>query len=294
MKAKLKKITTIATIFTLTVLLTNMPTINFNLTYANQFESKLANNKLSNLQNIYFELCKAKEEKKDLNHRDIYNIVGKLPVTRTSNTKWAKSDIYQCNNENLKIGYSNDKKEKIEYIAYSINNSNDNINSVQLHYLDIKNYENKLGLILSTKSSELDKMLKVTNVQITDNNLYKTYSKIIKSVESNKNTNKKDLLNINKDFKQTYNDDESILEIVNNQKEKLSVNLNKNNEIETIKLLDKYENEQIVTYVKYEPDVDFLSAYNMKKNDTFTVLSPDQYNVDTAKDTFIKVINMNR
>lgn len=294
MKAKLKKITTIATIFTLTVLLTNMPTSNLNLTYANQFESKLANNKLSNLQNIYFELCKAKEEKKDLNHRDIYNIVGKLPVTRTSNTKWAKSDIYQCNNENLKIGYSNDKKEKIEYIAYSINNSNDNINSVQLHYLDIKNYENKLGLVLSTKSSELDKMLKVTNVQITDNNLYKTYSKIIKSVESNKNTNKKDLLNINKDFKQTYNDDESILEIINNKKEKLSVNLNKNNEIETIKLLDKYENEQIVTYVKYEPDVDFLSAYNMKKNDTFTVLSPDQYNVDTAKDTFIKVINMNR
>lgn len=294
MKAKLKKITTIATIFTLTVLLTNMPTINFNLTYANQFESKLANNKLSNLQNIYFELCKAKEEKKDLNHHDIYNIVGKLPVTRTSNTKWAKSDIYQCNNENLKIGYSNDKKEKIEYIAYSINNSNDNINSVQLHYLDIKNYENKLGLVLSTKSYELDKMLQVTNVQITDNNLYKTYSKIIKSVESNKNTNKKDLLNINKDFKQTYNDDESILEIVNNQKEKLRVNLDKNNEIETIKLLDKYENEQIVTYVKYEPDVDFLSAYNMKKNDTFTVLSPDQYNVDTAKDTFIKVINMNR
>ena len=294
MKSKLKKITTIATIFTLTVLLTNMPTINLNLTYANQFESKLANNKLSNLQNIYFELCKAKEEKKDLNHHDIYNIVGKLPVTRTSNTKWAKSDIYQCNNENLKIGYSNDKKEKIEYIAYSINNSNDNINSVQLHYLDIKNYENKLGLVLSTKSSELDKMLKVTNVQITDNNLYKTYSKIIKSVESNKNTNKKDLLNINKDFKQTYNDDESILEIVNNQKEKLSVNLDKNNEIETIKLLDKYENEQIVTYVKYEPDVDFLSAYNMEKNDTFTVLSPDQYNVDTAKDTFIKVINMNR
>lgn len=294
MKFKLKKITTIATIFTLTVLLTNMPTINLNLTYANQFESKLANNKLSNLQNIYFELCKAKEEKKDLNHRDIYNIVGKLPVTRTSNTKWAKSDIYQCNNENLKIGYSNDKKEKIEYIAYSINNSNDNINSVQLHYLDIKNYENKLGLVLSTKSYELDKMLQVTNVQITDNNLYKTYSKIIKSVESNKNTNKKDILNINKDFKQTYNDDESILEIVNNQKEKLRVNLDKNNEIETIKLLDKYENEQIVTYVKYEPDVDFLSAYNMKKNDTFTVLSPDQYNVDTAKDTFIKVINMNR
>ncbi|MDK2587435.1 hypothetical protein QOZ83_16455 [Romboutsia sedimentorum] len=294
MKSKLKKITTIATIFTLTVLLTNMPTSNLNLTYANQFESKLANNKLSNLQNIYFELCKAKEEKKDLNHRDIYNIVGKLPVTRTSNTKWAKSDIYQCNNENLKIGYSNDKKEKIEYIAYSINNSNDNINSVQLHYLDIKNYENKLGLVLSTKSYELDKMLQVTNVQITDNNLYKTYSKIIKSVESNKNTNKKDILNINKDFKQTYNDDESILEIVNNQKEKLRVNLDKNNEIETIKLLDKYENEQIVTYVKYEPDVDFLSAYNMEKNDTFTVLSPDQYNVDTAKDTFIKVINMNR
>lgn len=294
MKSKLKKITTIATIFTLTVLLTNMPTSNLNLTYANQFESKLANNKLSNLQNIYFELCKVKEKKKDLNHHDIYNIVGKLPVTRTSNTKWAKSDIYQCNNENLKIGYSNDKKEKIEYIAYSINNSNDNINSVQLHYLDIKNYENKLGLVLSTKSSELEKMLQVTNVQITDNNLYKTYSKIIKSVESNKNTNKKDILNINKDFKQTYNDDESILEIVNNQKEKLRVNLDKNNEIETIKLLDKYENEQIVTYVKYEPDVDFLSAYNMKKNDTFTVLSPDQYNVDTAKYTFIKVINMNR
>lgn len=130
------------------------------------------------------------------------------------------------------------------------------------------------------------------NVQI-DNNLYQTYTKIAKNLESNKNTTKNDLLDINKDFKQTYNDDERLLEIVNNTSEKLCVNLDKNNEIETIKLLDKNKNEQIVTYVKYEPVVDFLSAYNVKKGDIFTVISPNQQDVESTKDKFIKVINMN-
>lgn len=73
----------------------------------------------------------------------------------------------------------------------------------------------------------------------------------------------------------------------------MQVGLDKNNEIETIKLLDKNKNEQIVTYVKQEPDVDFLSAYNVKKGDIFIVISPNQQDVESIKDKFIKVINMN-
>lgn len=148
MKFNFKKITVIATIFILTVVLTNIPILNISLAYANKQEFTSVNSKLSNLQNIYFELCRAKEEKKVISKNDIKEIVGKLPITKTSKTKWAKCDIYNNANENLKIGYSNDKKEKIEYISYGVDNCKTNIDSIKLHYLDIKDYQNKLGLVL--------------------------------------------------------------------------------------------------------------------------------------------------
>lgn len=281
-----------ASIFILSGVLNSLSTSNVNLAYANKQESTSISNRLSNLQNVYFELCKVKEEKKVLNKSDIRRIVKNLPISKTSNTNWAKCDIYTNNNENLKIGYSNDKKEIIEYIAYGLNDSSSNINSIKLHYLDIKDYKNKLGLVLSTKSSDLDAILETMNVQV-NNDLYKTYTKIIKNIEFNKNITKNDLLAINKSFKETSNDDENILEIITNTSEKLCVALDKNNNIETIRLLDKNENEQVVTYVKYESDADFLSAYNVKEGDVFTVISPNQQNVKSTKDTFTKVINLN-
>lgn len=292
MKLNSKKITIMASIFILSGVLNSLSTSNVNLAYANKQESTSISNRLSNLQNVYFELCKVKEEKKVLNKSDIRRIVKNLPISKTSNTNWAKCDIYTNNNENLKIGYSNDKKEIIEYIAYGLNDSSSNINSIKLHYLDIKDYKNKLGLVLSTKSSDLDAILETMNVQV-NNDLYKTYTKIIKNIEFNKNITKNDLLAINKSFKETSNDDENILEIITNTSEKLCVALDKNNNIETIRLLDKNENEQVVTYVKYESDADFLSAYNVKEGDVFTVISPNQQNVKSTKDTFTKVINLN-
>lgn len=292
MKLNSKKMTIIASIFILSGVLNSLSTSNVNLTYANTQESTSVSNRLSNLQNVYFELCKVKEEKEVINKSDIKEIVQKLPLTKTSNTKWAKCDIYSNNNEKLKIGYSKDKKEKIEYIAYGLNSSNSNINSIKLHYLDINDYKNKLDLVLSTKSSDLNTILETMNIQV-NNDLYKTYTKIAKNLESNKSITKNDLLDINKNFKQTSNDDENILEIAANTSEKLCINLDKNNKIETIKFLDKNDNEQIVTYVNYESDPDFLSAYNVKEGDVFTVISPNQQNVESAKDTFTKVINLN-
>lgn len=276
--------------------------------YALTTESTVLNNyKLSEFQNTFFDLIEFMD--KNISVEKLRSKIKDLDLVKTEELDFNNMvDIYEKNNEQIKVYYNKLNKQKSYYaqnIEYKINIKNPNINSITLSNLNISSNKQAVSLEITTESTnDLDKISKILKLDQSNGNTYKIYLNLFKAIESKDNFTINDLVKFNSGFKKLenpYDKDRATFEIKVNDYESITVVFNKDEKINNIYLSDsknrKTVHDLITTKTKDSKDIGwdiqnyYKQEYNLTYGKTGHIINTDSENIETMKKLFIDFLN---
>ncbi len=276
--------------------------------YALTTESISLNNyKLSEFQNTFFDLIEFMD--KNISVEKLRSKIKDLDLVKTEELDFNNMvDIYEKNNEQIKVYYNKLNKQKSYYaqnIEYKINIKNPSINSITLSNLNISSNKKAVSLEIATESiNDLDKISKILKLDQSNGNAYKIYLNLLKSIESKDSFTIKDLIKFNSGFKKLenpYDKDRATFEIKVNDYESITVVFNKDEKINNIYLSDrkniKTVKDLIITKTEDAKDIgwDIQKHYKQEYNLTYGkighIINTDSENLEDMKKLFIDFLN---
>lgn len=276
--------------------------------YALTTESISLNNyKLSEFQNTFFDLIEFMD--KNISIEKLRSKIKDLDLVKTQELDFNNMvDIYEKNNEQIKVYYNKLNKQKSYYaqnIEYKINIKNPSINSIRLSNLNISSNKKAVSLEIATESiNDLDKISKILKLDQSNGNAYKIYLNLLKAIESKDNFTINDLVEFNPDFKKLenpYDKDRATFEIKVNDYESITVVFNKDEKINNIYLSDsknrKTVHDLITTKTKDAKDIGwdiqdyYKQEYNLTYGKTGHIINTDSENLEDMKKLFMDFLN---
>ena len=276
--------------------------------YALKTESISLNNyKLSEFQNTFFDLIEFMD--KNISIEKLRSKIKDLELVKTEELDFNNMvDIYEKNNELIKVYYNKINRQKSYYaqnIEYKINIKNPNINSITLSNLNISSNKQSVSLEIITESTnDLDKISKILKLDQSNGNAYKIYINLLKAIESKDNFSINDLVKFNSGFKKLenpYDKDRATFEIKVNDYESITVVFNKDKKINNIYLSDrkniKTVHDLITTKTKDAKDIGwdiqkhYKQEYNLTYGKTGHIINTDSENLEDMKKLFIDFLN---
>lgn len=276
--------------------------------YALTTESTVLNNyNLSEFQTTFFDLIEFMD--KNISLEKLRSKIKDLYLVKTQELDFNNMvDIYEKNNEQIKVYYNKLNKQKSYYaqnIEYKINIKNPSINSITLSNLNISSNKKAVSLEIATESiNDLDKISKILKLDQSNGNAYKIYINLLKSIESKNSFTSKDLIKFNPDFNKLenpYDKDRATFEIKVNDYESITVVFNKDEKINNIYLSDskniKTVHDIITTKTKDAKDIGwdiqdyYKQEYNLTYGKTGHIINTDSENLEDMKKLFMDFLN---
>lgn len=266
----------------------------------------LKEHKLNEMQNTFFNLVKFMEDNKDISVDELRSNVKNLKLKETEQLgKDNRADIYIKGNGQIKVYYVK-RDGQGPYLArnveYILKNEDSQVKTIRLAHVNVSSDKKVISLQLSTESSkELNNSSKLLNLDILRSELYPTYVRLLKEIESKDCFTKKDLLKFNERFKEIgmpYDPSSDSFDIRDDYA-RLIINFNeKTEQVSTVELSDVSSNrgdkEYITTktksleYDNWDVQEYYSEEYNLTYNKIGHLITIDNENVNDAKNTFIK------
>ena len=276
--------------------------------YALTTESTVLNNyNLSEFQTTFFDLIEFMD--KNISVEKLRSKIKDLDLVKTQELDFNNMvDIYEKNNEQIKVYYNKLNKQKSYYaqnIEYKVNIENPSINSITLSNLNISSNKPAVSLEIATESiNDLDKISKILKLDQSNGNAYKIYLNLLKAIESKDNFTINDLVKFNSSFKKLenpYDNDRSTFEIKVNDYESITVVFNKDKKINNLYLSDrkniKTVKDLIITKTKDAKDIGwdiqdyYKQEYNLTYGKTGHIINTDSKNLTDMKKLFIDFLS---
>lgn len=276
--------------------------------YALTTESTVLNNyNLSEFQTTFFDLIEFMD--KNISVEKLRSKIKDLDLVKTQELDFNNMvDIYEKNNEQIKVYYNKLNKQKSYYaqnIEYKVNIENPSINSITLSNLNISSNKQAVSLEIATESiNDLDKISKILKLDQSNGNAYKIYLNLLKAIESKDNFTINDLVKFNSSFKKLenpYDNDRSTFEIKVNDYESITVVFNKDKKINNLYLSDrkniKTVKDLIITKTKDAKDIGwdiqdyYKQEYNLTYGKTGHIINTDSKNLTDMKKLFIDFLS---
>ena len=161
--------------------------IDNDIVYANNEDTNISKNNLSEMQNTYFNLIELKESNAELDRNEVHKITKNLTM-KTDNLGDDEGfivDTYSIGNELLTVSYDKrDGQYVIRNMWYSINDNTKDVYCIRLHYADLKESTNKLGIEVVTKDINIvDDISTLLDMDTNNNELYKIYFRYFKRLK---------------------------------------------------------------------------------------------------------------
>lgn len=270
------------------------------IVYANKQDTNISENNLSEMQNTYFDLVKLKESNTDLDRNKVHQITKNLTM-KTNNIGDDDSfimDTYNIGNELLRVYYiKKDGQYITENIWYYITDNNKDVYSVRLHYTDLKESTNKLGIEVVTKDINIvDDVSTLLDMDMKKNEVYTIYLDILEYLNLNKSLTEDNIAKLSSNLKNikegniiklssNINGEELIIKLDDSSGKVISIGLG------DVNFLSK-QKETIWTKTKNYPTNDFFSNdYNFPKDDSASVINKFENDIDKIKEYFIMINN---
>ncbi|WP_042272454.1 M56 family metallopeptidase [[Clostridium] dakarense] len=162
-----------------------------------------SNDKLSEIQQIYFDIIGKKKSNEFMTKSDVENILKLLNITPEEDNKSKGEEIFKQESKYLTLRYE-PKTQKLSSLNYKDTKENDEFD---LYVSHLKNNpeideDKSFGVLLDNISlNTLEKISNSINYNGADKKLYDTYISIVKDVQKNPSLTKDDIMNKYKDFK---------------------------------------------------------------------------------------------
>lgn len=163
----------------------------------NQIYSKQNNDygKISDLQNLYFDIIKECEKNKHISTKKINKLINSYSISNIDDSNNEKN--ISIDNEKIKIQYATNKDiEKVTY--FNKNSYSEKKNFFTLEYQNIDNSEGKF--LIEFRQNDLNKaeeILEKLDAEIIKFSLYKDFVNIAEDMNTNNNLKESDLQNSN-------------------------------------------------------------------------------------------------
>ena len=183
--------------------------IDNDIVYANNEDTNISKNNLSEMQNTYFNLIELKESNAELDRNEVHKITKNLTM-KTDNLGDDEGfivDTYSIGNELLTVSYDKrDGQYVIRNMWYSINDNTKDVYCIRLHYADLKESTNKLGIEVVTKDINIvDDISTLLDMDTNNNELYKIYLDILKDLNLNKELTEDDITKLSSNLTKRKN-----------------------------------------------------------------------------------------
>ena len=241
--------------------------IDNDIVYANNEDTNISKNNLSEMQNTYFNLIELKESNAELDRNEVHKITKNLTM-KTDNLGDDEGfivDTYSIGNELLTVSYDKrDGQYVIRNMWYSINDNTKDVYCIRLHYADLKESTNKLGIEVVTKDINIvDDISTLLDMDTNNNELYKIYLDILKDLNLNKELTEDDITKLSSNLTKRKNGSTVVLSN-NTSGEELMIKFDDSSEkVISVGLGDvvslRNQKETIWTKTKNYPTNDFFS-----------------------------------
>ena len=274
--------------------------IDNDIVYANNEDTNISKNNLSEMQNTYFNLIELKESNAELDRNEVHKITKNLTM-KTDNLGDDEGfivDTYSIGNELLTVSYDKrDGQYVIRNMWYSINDNTKDVYCIRLHYADLKESTNKLGIEVVTKDINIvDDISTLLDMDTNNNELYKIYLDILKDLNLNKELTEDDITKLSSNLTKRKNGSTVVLSN-NTSGEELMIKFDDSSEkVISVGLGDvvslRNQKETIWTKTKNYPTNDFFSNdYNFPKDDSASVINKFENDIEKIKEYFIMINN---
>lgn len=274
--------------------------IDNDIVYANNEDTNISKNNLSEMQNTYFNLIELKESNAELDRNEVHKITKNLTM-KTDNLGDDEGfivDTYSIGNELLTVSYDKrDGQYVIRNMWYSINDNTKDVYCIRLHYADLKESTNKLGIEVVTKDINIvDDISTLLDMDTNNNELYKIYLDILKDLNLNKELTEDDITKLSSNLTKRKNGSTVVLSN-NTSGEELMIKFDDSSEkVISVGLGDvvslRNQKETIWTKTKNYPTNDFfLNDYNFPKDDSASVINKFENDIEKIKEYFIMINN---
>ena len=180
---------------------------------------------------------------------------------------------------------------------YSINDNTKDVYCIRLHYADLKESTNKLGIEVVTKDINIvDDISTLLDMDTNNNELYKIYLDILKDLNLNKELTEDDITKLSSNLTKRKNGSTVVLSN-NTSGEELMIKFDDSSEkVISVGLGDvvslRNQKETIWTKTKNYPTNDFFSNdYNFPKDDSASVINKFENDIEKIKEYFIMINN---